>query len=118
MKSTPLICSLEVGTIRLCSPPTVSIFDHGIAMIFDFFKILFSYRVSSNFSYTEGRCEDPVRVNEDPRAHVFEGIGNSSDGDYVRELSLAGVLSPMDPGPGPRHAASKRSMKSEDHSDK
>ena len=50
-------------------------------------------------------------INEDTRAYVFEGIGDSSDGDYVRKLSLCSVLSPIDPGP--RNWVSKRSMKSE-----
>ena len=83
-------------------------------MIFRFFQniIFVQSKLQLLLHYTEGRCEDPVRVNEDPRAHVFEGIGNSPDGYYVRELSLAGVLSPMDPGP--RNWASKCSVKSED----
>ena len=35
-------------------------------------------------------------MDEDTCTHVFEGVGNSSDGDNVGELSLSGVLPTMD----------------------
>ena len=34
-------------------------------------------------------------MDEDTCTHVFEGVGNSSDGDNVGELSLSGVLPTM-----------------------